>query len=303
MAAILLVSLCTSCFTGVEGTKKIKLTREDRKTLEPSKEEQFFVGIKGIPLPQWEKGKVFIAADDKAVLIFDQQGLPPDPLSVGLGGKYLSFEGIDSRMGPDGKMYVTMAFKNGDKFYIYNTGKTSEEATELTSDQIPMLIDSHMVEEAKSLLIGKRFWIKSPLWYDDTGNRVSGLKFVPVTIDDVQAANVAFPMKLRFTLDDGKYAWVFMNFGISGTSSRSFPTLFSLSDIRKKYPTISDEVWELICRGRIATGMTKEECKLSLGNPSEVNSGHDYSQTLDLWHYSDGTVLWFEDGLLTKFRR
>ena len=297
------MSLCTSCFTGVEGTKKIKLSREDRKALAPSDEEQFFVGIKGSPLPLWEKGKTFIAADDKTILIFDQQGLPSDPLTVRLGGKYLSFEGIDKRMAPDGKMYVVIVFKNNGNIYVYNTGKTLEEAETLTSDQLPMLIDNDMVEEVKSLLLGKRLWIKSPLWYDEAGNRISGLKFVAVTIEDVQPASIAFPLKLRFTLDNGKYAWLFMNFGNSGTESRSFPTLFSISDIRKKYPAISDEVWELICQGQIKTGMTKEECKLSLGNPSEVNSGHDYSQTLDMWHYSDGTALWFEDGLLTRFRR
>jgi len=40
-----------------------------------------------------------------------------------------------------------------------------------------------------------------------------------------------------------------------------------------------------------------------LGNPTEVDSGHYYTQTLDLWHYTDGKVLWFEDGTLSKFRR
>jgi hypothetical protein len=48
--------------------------------------------------------------------------------------------------------------------------------------------------------------------------------------------------------------------------------------------------------------MTKEECRLSLGNPAEVDTGHDYSQTLDLWKYNDGTTLWFEDGILTRIR-
>ena len=303
MAAFLAASLLTSCFTGVEGTKKIKLSRDDRKALQPSDEEQFFVGVKGTPLPQWQKGKKFIAADDKTALIFDQQGFSSNPMAAKLGGKILSFEGIDRRLGADGNMYIVIGFKDGDNMYIYNTGKTEEEAASLSSEQLPMVIDNDMVEEARSLLLGKQLWIKSPLWYDDAGNRINGLKFVPVTIDDVQPASAAFPLKLRFTLGDGKYAWLFMNFGNSGTESRSFPALFSLSDIRKKYPSISDEFWEAICRGRVKTGMTKEECKLSLGNPSEVSSGHDYSQTLDLWNYPDGTALWFEGGILTKYRR
>lgn len=300
---ILTVSLLTSCFTGVEGTKKIKLSREDRKALQPSEEELFFVGVKGTPLPQWQMGKKFIAADDKTALIFDQQSFSADPMAAKLGGRILSFEGIDRRVGADGKMYIVIGFRDGNNLYIYNTGKTEEEAASLSSDQLPMVIDCDMVEETRSLLLGKKFWVKSPLWYDDFGNRINGLKFVAVTIEDVQPASASFPLKLKFTLDNGKYAWLFMNFGNSGIESRSFPALFSLSDIRKKYPSISDEFWEAICRGRVKVGMTKEECKLSLGNPSEVNSGHDYSQALDLWNYSDGTVLWFEDGILTKFRR
>lgn len=300
---IICASLLTSCFTGVEGTKKIKLSRIDRKTLAPTDEEQFFIGVNGIPLAEWKKGKIFIAADDKTILIFDQQGLPADPLSLKFGGKQIVFEGIDQRLGADGLMYVHIIFSNDGNYYSYNTGKTPEDAQNLTSEQIPMLIDNDMVDETRALLVGKRFWIKSPLWYDGSGNRINGFKYVPVTITDVEPASAAFPLRLRFTNDDGKYAWVFMNFGNSGIESRSFPSLFSLTDIRDKYPTIQDDVWDMICRGKVKTGMTKEECKLSIGNPDDVNAGHDYSQTIDLWQYSDGTALWFEDGILTRFRR
>lgn len=302
-AAFFCAASLSSCFTGVEGTKKIKLSREDRKALLPSDEEQFFVGITGSPVADWKIGKEFIAADDKTLLIFEQQGLPSDPSSPKIGGKILSFLGTDTRIGADGNMYVVIAFGNGNDTFLYNTGKTKQEADSLSSEQIPMMIDCDMVDKARSLLIGKNLWVKSPLWYDRDGNRIPGLKFVAVTIEDVQPGSVAFPLNVRFSTTDGKQAWLMMNFGNSGTESRSFPSLFSLSDIRKKYPAITDESWELICHGKVTTGMTKEECKLALGNPTEVNSGHDYSQTLDLWHYPNGAVLWFEDGLLSRFRQ
>lgn len=302
-AAALLTLLFTSCFTGVEGTKKIKLSRDDRKSLEPTPEEQFFVGVKGMPLSKWEKGKPFIAPDDKTILLFEQDGLSADLSTSHLKGAMLEFEGIDRRLGADGETYAAIVFSGNGNHYVYNTGKTLDVAEEIRSDQIPMLIDYDMVIEARELLVGKRLWIKSPLWYDNNGNRINGFKFVPVTITDVEPASLAFPLKIRFTNDEGKYAWVFMNYGNSGTESRSFPALFSLTDIRDRYPSVTDDVWDMICRGRVKTGMSKLECKLSLGNPEEVNSGHDYSQTLDLWHYSDGTTLWFEDGLLTRFRR
>ncbi|MDE6443494.1 MAG: hypothetical protein K2K64_03600, partial [Muribaculaceae bacterium] len=141
------------------------------------------------------------------------------------------------------------------------------------------------------------------LWYDMDGNRLAGRKFVPVTVRQVLPGSMVFPIKAVFEDEEGDKAYVLLNFGNSGTDSRSFSHIFSLDDIRKKFPGITDEVWSLICREKIKAGMTKDECRLSLGNPTEVSAGHDYSQTLDLWHYPDGTVLWFEDGLLSRFRK
>ena len=185
----------------------------------------------------------------------------------------------------------------------YNTGKSPDTAaTTVMSDQIPMLIDLDMVDRAKEMLVGLHLWTRSPLWYDEDGNRIDGRKFVPVTVIDVRPGNISFPIRLKFEDDKGKEAWAYMNLGNSHADSRSFANLFSLSDIRSRYPGISDEVWDLICRGKVRYGMTKLECKLSLGNPTEVDTGHDWNQTLDLWHYPDGQILYFEDGLLAPFR-
>lgn len=294
----------SSCFTGVEGTKKITLSKDDRKALRPSAEDEFFRAVSGMPLRDWNPGRRFIAADNKTLLIFEQQGLPLDPDAVKLQGKTLSYVGTEPRLAPDGSKTLVIIFSDGNELYRYNTGKKIETApTEVFSDQIPMMIDEIMVDSSRELLLGKQLWTRSPLWYDESGSRIPGRKFVPVTIESVEPGSLVFPIKLGFLADDGSHAWMFMNFGNSTAESRAFANLFYLSDYRKNFPNITDEVWKLICSGGIATGMTKTECKLSLGNPSEVDAGHDYSQTLDLWHYPDGTVLWFEDGVLTRFRR
>ncbi len=294
----------TSCFTGVEGTKKITLSKDDRKAIQPSDEDLFFQPVAGIPVSQWENGRPFIAADNKALMIFDQQGLPLNPDEAALGGKTLYYSGVEARPAPDGSRTLIIVFTDGNNLFRYNTGKNvTVAADEIRSDQIPMLIDSAMIDSSRKLLSGKKIWTRSPLWYDAEGNRIPGRKFVPVTIVAVEPGNLVFPVKLLFKTDDGEEAWAFMNFGNSSTESRAFANLFYLSDFRKNFPSITDEVWTLICDGKIAAGMTKLECKLSLGNPSEVDAGHDYSQTLDLWHYPDGAVLWFEDGILTRFRK
>ena len=304
LAGILLITTTTSCFTGVEGTKKITLSKDDRKAILPSAEDEFFGTVKGIPLSDWQIGRPFIAADNKTLLIFEQQGLPLDPDEVKLEGKTLLYAGTEPRLAPDGSSTMVIIFTEGGNTYRFNTGKNIKTASsEVMSDQIPMMIDESMVDYARELLYGKQLWTRSPLWYDEEGKRIPGHKYVPVTITSVAPGTLVFPIKLSFTDEDGEKAWVFMNFGNSSSESRAFANVFYLSDFRKNYPSVTDEVWQLICRGDIANGMTKTECKLSLGNPSEVDAGHDYSQTLDLWHYPDGTVLWFEDGVLTRFRR
>lgn len=300
---VLLSGLLSSCFTGVEGTKKISLSREDKKTIAPTKEEAFFKNIHPAPLADWTPGRKFIAADNRTILIFDQEGLPANPDDASIGGKALYYKGTEERLTPAGNKNLVIVFSDGNNLYRYNTGKEASSAvTSIQSDAIPMMIDCEMIDEVNSLLKGKTLWTRSPLWYDTLGNRFIGKKYVPVTILNVEPGSMVFPIKVLFEDSDKRRAWTYLNFGTSGKDSRSFSNMFSLSDIRKKYPHIDDDVWQLICNGKVRVGMTKNECKLALGNPQDVNSGHDYSQTLDLWHYTDGVVLWFEDGLLSKYR-
>ena len=295
----------SSCFTGVEGTKKITLSKDDRKQIRPSEEDLFLSDVVATPLSDWNPGRIFYVADNKAILIFDQQGLPLNPDVAALGGQLLFYKATTERRRPDGKIYAAIVF-NDDKgnTYTYDTGKTIETApSAVMSDNIPMLIDMTMIQLANQFLAGRKLWTRSALRYDKDGNRIPGRKFVPVTIRHALPGSIAFPLKVAYSDDRGEEGYAFLNFGNSGTDSRSFSHIFSLNDLRKKFPSITDEHWELICNEKITLGMTKDECRLALGNPTEVSAGHDYSQTLDLWHYPDGTVLWFEDGLLTRFRK
>lgn len=303
----------SSCFTGVEGTKKITLSKEDKKNVLPTPEEEFFNSVTSTPLEEWEKGRQFIAADNRVLLIFDQQGLPTDPDAASLGGKTLYYFGIAKRPTPEGSEEGVILFSDNipgqaddaggqGMIYQYNTGKHPSELYGIKSDQIPMLIDVAMVNATRDLLKGKQLWTRSPLWYDAKGGRIPGKKYVPITVSEIFPGNIVFPIEIKFTDTNGNEGRMYMNFGNSGLESRSFANLFYISDFRERYPGIEDDVWNAICDSKVRLGMTKTECKLALGNPSEVDTGHDYSQTLDLWHYPDGKVLWFEDGVLTKYR-
>ena len=299
----LLLPLC-SCFTGIESTKKINLSRQDRKLALPTPEEKYMEQIEPEPLKNWDTGKLFMASDDKALLVIvPREGLvdiPPDSVK----GKILQFYGVDSKINAAGDINLVLLFFDGVYIYTFDTGKPFQEAMEnLKSDQVPMLIDLQMVDEARALLNGKQVWTRSSLWYDKDGNRVPGRKFIPVTITNISPGNMVFPLEVEITDPDGNQAFLFMNFGSNDNESRAFGNLFSLSDLRKHYPGIDDETWEYITKEKVKPGMTKEECRLALGNPTEANSGHDYSQTLDIWSYENGYVLWFEDGRLVKTRQ
>lgn len=296
--------LLTSCFTGIESTKKINLSREDRRNLHPTKEESFMTQVKSYPLKIWDVGKGFIVSDNRALLVIVPQSgiLPYAPDSI--KGKELMYRGVESKINAAGDLTLAILFNDDDYIYAYDTGKEFDRALEdIYSDQIPMLIDKDMVNQAAKLLTGQKFWTRSNLWYDEYGNRINGKKFVEVTISEVSTGNMVFPLRLKINTEDNEYAYIFMNFGDADNESRSFHNLFSMFDIRKHYPNIDDVTWQYITEGKVKEGMVKDEVRLALGNPKDLNSGHDYSQTLDIWSYENGKVLWFEDGRLVRIRQ
>lgn len=294
----------SSCFTGIESTKKINLSREDKRRANPTMEEIFMEQLSPTPLQEWERGRPFLVSDDKAIyIIVPQKGILPNPPDS-LKGKILEFTGIESKINAAGKLTVSVLFTEGNYIFAYDTGKEFTEAMEdVTSDRIPMLIDVDLVNQAKGLLTGRNVWTRSNLWYDEQGNRIDGKKFVEVTVEDVLPGNMVFPLRLKIKSKDDVTAYIYMNYGSAENESRSFHNLFSLTDIKKNYPNIDPETWTFITEGKVKLGMTKDECRLALGNPSDLNSGHDYSQTLDIWIYENGRVLWFEDGRLSKIRQ
>lgn len=292
------------CFTGIESTKKIKLTREVKKSKKTSDEELFFNGIIGQTVGTLNEGHRFYVTDDRAILIFEPEGIPLGVSMPEIGGDTITFTGVEPRVDASGEIKLVLDFTDGSFKLPYNTGRPFDTGLDsFRTDQIPMIIDLDIVAQAKELLQGKKVWTKTLLWYDKNGERINGRKFVPVTITDVEPGNMVFPLNVKILSNDSTVAWMWMNTGHSGTESRSFFHLFSLTDPHEKHPGITNEIWEKITNGDVTVGMTKDECRLALGLPSDLSSGHDYSQTLDMWSYENGIILWFEDGVLTRFRK
>lgn len=296
-AACLLVS--AACSTGIESTKTIKMGKEDLKRLEKTDEQKFADQIGPLPLAQWKPGKKFLALTDRSLYIFDSASAG----SESIAGKTLEYLGLETKLSPDLNEQCVLNFSDGKAVYHFNTGKSNDDALRvIDSSRIPLLADLDIIDAWRRTLVGRTLWTKSNLWYDSAGQRKNGLKFTLVEVLDVQPAVGEFPMKVKI-VSDADTAFMYMNYTSDIADSRNFAALFFLSDPKLRYPDISDENWSLIKAGRVGKGMTKEECRLALGNPDELRSGHSTSQTLDIWQYSNGTYLFFSDGLLNSFRQ
>lgn len=308
IAAVFGLGLCAfvaGCSIGSSATHAVDISRSERNAIRtPSPADEVIAGVEGLPLKAWRMGKRFYATDNRVLLIFDQQGMPRDPDAAALGGREIEFREVRRVRRPDGSDEGVVIFRADSLPLAYMTGRSPEQTLDLLSTDIPMLVDLDVVSGLRERLVGKDMWTRTPLWYapDSTESRVDGRRFEKVRIESVSPGDAAYPIVVAFRDETGARAAVKMSFGRSAAQSRTFASLFSTTDPKLDYPDLDNELWQLIRRGRVREGMTKDQCRLALGAPSAVQAGHDYSRTLDLWEYADGQYLMFVDGLLSRFR-
>ena len=294
-----------SCGTGIEVTEHVT-DKDVRKVIGQVDSRQSVVTLEAFTdsLPSWKIGKRFWVADNQVKLLFtpDQEF---DLDTVSLAGRVLKYNGYSTGDIYDNRQTVNILFNdaiNG-RTYLYRTGKTIDEFHPAFS--IPMLIDMDMVQHIERQIKGKDFYIRTPIWYDrDNEQMMTGRHFIQVCIDSVLPGNSVMPLRVLFTtIDKGEKAMVWMSDNVSVMHGRDFDAMFVASNPRLSYPTITDANWKLITCGRVVVGMTKEECRLSLGTPRHINERPDQAGMREYWYYDGGSYLFFVDGLLSEFRR
>ena len=298
--------MLTACFTGVESTKAI--TKKDvarvyegsNATVEADRGRLY--AATPATFVEWQQGKRFFVTDDNVRLLFAPSAdAAADTAS--LQHRYLCYKGYSTDTSIDGKECVVIAFTDdsGREFQL-PTGKTLDDLKQPYA--IPFLIDMDEVLQLRSMLTGKEVYVKTPLWYDAEGNAANGRRFVRVKILDVLPGNKVFPYRLRFSdVEKGVEAFVYMSSAQSSVQNRTYTDLFSDTDVHLRYPEISDENWACIVRGDVTIGMTKDECRLSLGSPKTINRRATYDGLVEYWSYDNGVYLIFEDGLLARYRK
>lgn len=300
MAIMLLVS---SCFTGVENTPKIT-DKDVSRTINELERRQPTMTLTTYrdSLPSWREGKRFYVTDDNVKLIFTQ--VAGDNMdSVKLVGRILSYKGYDTSIGLDGRDVVDIHLADGSDEYVYHTGKTEGEF--LSTFSIPLLIDMDVVEHVSRQLEGKEVYIKTPIWYNIDGEyMIHGRQYIKVHIDEVLPGNKVLPLRVLFTASDNKEkAFVWMSAGQNAINNRDYDSMFSSKDLHDSYPEISGSHWEMIKKGEVETGMTKEECRLAKGAPKKISRMPDQTAVREFWYYDGGSYLQFVDGLLKNFRK
>lgn len=298
---LLSVLLFSGCNTGIENTKTIKMSKSDMKATRITDEERFMSDLRPPVLHDWQKGKRFLITDERASLVFDISN--HSEVSDSITGHVIEYLGVEEKMTPVGEKDAVIVFQDGKDILRFPTGKSLKDAEEtLSSMDVPMLIDLDMVEAADKMLSNKKVWTRTRLWYAPDGSKTNGRQFVPVIINNVAPGTMVFPLRLNMKDSDGNDFVLYMNLKNTGIESRTFQNLFTLTDPKLKYNFVQPDNWSYIEQGEVCVGMTKAECKLSLGNPSDVNSGHDWNSTIELWQYPNGTFLRFEDGIMIGFR-
>ncbi|MDO5571641.1 MAG: hypothetical protein Q4F97_09310 [Bacteroidales bacterium] len=206
-----------------------------------------------------------------------------------------------------GESFINICFTSDDKDFIFKTGKSLQQFSDtLYNPLIPCLIWLDEIEKADSLLKNKTLYILNSNWNTDTdSNLLNAKKFVPVIVESVKPGNETNPVKIYFKDEKGEtfFIYTMLSGTINSTSRLTFPKTFSFSDPRIKYKDINDEKWALITSGDLANGMNQNEIKLSIGKPNEIKRIPTYSGLKEQWNYNNGTMVFFEDGLVTKFRK
>ena len=302
VAMVAILTLPQACFTGVESTGKIT-ERDVQRAMQEMESRKTPSSL--LPyhdsLPLWQPGKSFTIVDNRVRLIFSCDDMNLDTMS--LVGKVITFEGDGTHNHINGKEVVDLHFNLDGHRLTYNTGKLPAEVN-TASFAIPFIVDNDMVEHYRRQLVGKTFYVKTPMWLSADGNeRINGRRFLPVKIVDVHSGNSIYPLGVEFEAsDNGQRAMMFMSEAQSAISGHDFDNLFSVSDVRTHYPHITPDTWQLIVNGKVVTGMTKEECQLSLGAPKSINRLPAQSGLREYWYYDGGRYLFFVDGLLKEYR-
>lgn len=297
---ITMASALSACFTGVESTPKIGSSDIRKQNVADTPEQHYMDDVMIEGLSQWKPGKKLLVTDDKLALLLG----PEAEKGASLKGTELTFTGADDVAAISGEKVAQLKFLTAYGLPVaFCMDAPVSKVSERKSVDIPLTIDLDLVAEVKKKLKGNVYYVVTREWYDTSNQPIQGRRFVPVKVNDVVPGSSFYPVLLILEDEKGSPFHLFMSVGNDVKSPRGFDSLFALTDQKLRYPSITDEVWKHIINGTVAQDMTREECRLALGSPDNIDRRAGYSVLREVWSYENGKYLIFEDGLLRSFRQ
>lgn len=303
----------TSCFTGVEYTPKVTEKEVRHANVVERPESHYLDDVTPEPFAQWQKGKRFTATDDRVIRLMGASGVGISSLA----GETVEYLGASEVMSITSQPVAELTFSTPQGQVTYRTDISLDSLRRRSTFEIPFLTDDARLRKLAEKLKGNTYYITTPLWCNSEGVRVRGLKYVPVRVTGVTAGEGVYPVWLLLSyevpLDAPADDRIFkpgatvtfklpLSYDMTTGVARTFADQFSLKDPRLNYPRITDSNWQRIERGRVGSGMTRDECRLALGSPARVERVPGATTIYERWTYENGASLIFADGILSSYR-
>lgn len=124
------------------------------------------------------------------------------------------------------------------------------------------------------------------------------LRFTPLVITDLtlNPSNTLATLKIEDQKGTSYTVEVNLKYDIFERNADYIDDMFGYGDLRKQYPSITEESWLLLGKGEVKTGMTKDECMLALGSPIQIVAKPNTRS--EKWYYQ-GRTIEFDNGRIT----
>ena len=199
----------------------------------------------------------------------------------------------------------SMSFSTGSHVKPLMTFETDDGTTlafECKSEadliRLPYLFNVDDIETARIVLIGVKIW----------GTRDTRFPYTPLTIIGVGIGNSTKRQHEILVVDSqGQKHSIMANLSLTNAltledEDNLFIDHYKFSDPEKAFPRIPKSDWNLIRQGRIRIGMSKDACKLSWGEPDDINTSRGRWGVHEQWIYSRNRYVYFENGKLSAIQ-
>jgi len=164
--------------------------------------------------------------------------------------------------------------------------------------RLPYLFNVKDVEIARIVLIGTKVW----------GTRDTRFPYAPLTIIGVGIGkSTKYQHEILLIDSQGEKHSIQANLSLTNAltledEDNLFIDHYKFSNPEKAFPRIPKSDWNLIRQGRIRIGMSKDACKLSWGEPDDINTSRGRWGVHEQWVYSRNRYVYFDNGKLSAIQ-